>query len=162
MFADSIANDPAAGSDDSAGRTDKVRIIVICTGNSCRSQMAEGFFRLLGGDNIIVRSAGVSPGGVNPRAVEAMQEVGIDISGHTSDSLTDYLNESFDYVITVCDNAQKNCPVFPGGGKHIHWPFEDPHDATGTDDDVMGIFRKVRDQIQTKVQAWLADKNSQS
>lgn len=124
--------------------------------------MAEGFLRSSGGNDIIVHSAGVSPGGVDGRAIQAMQEIGIDISQHTSDSIADYLNDSFDFVITVCDNARTKCPVFPGGGERLHWPFEDPHGAVGTDDDVMAVFRRVRDQIQTRVKSWLADQKSQS
>ena len=93
--------------------SDKIKILVLCTGNSCRSQMAEGLFRHFGGDKIDVKSAGLEPKGVNPIAIQVMKEVGIDISGHTSKHLNEYLNEDFDYVITVCDNAAANCPVFP-------------------------------------------------
>ncbi|MBU8933314.1 MAG: arsenate reductase ArsC [candidate division Zixibacteria bacterium] len=124
--------------------------------------MAEGFFRHYGGQNIVVKSAGISPGGVNPLAVRVMQETGIDISRHTSDSLTEYLNQSFDYVITVCDNAQKNCPMFSGGGTRLHWSLEDPHSAVGSEDEVMDTFRRIRDQIKVRVQSWLVDRTSQA
>ena len=122
--------------------------------------MAEGFLRHYGGEDIVVKSAGVSPDGVNPKTVEVMHEAGIDISGHTSDSLTEYLNESFDYVITVCDNAQRTCPPFPGGGERLHWSFEDPKGAAGSEDEVMDTFRRIRDQIKTRVQSWLADRTN--
>ena len=94
-------------------KVDKLKILILCTGNSCRSQMAEGFFRRYGGDKIEVKSAGLEPKGVNPLAIQVMKEVGIDISGHSSKHLDEFLNEDFDYVITVCDNAAKNCPVWP-------------------------------------------------
>ena len=134
-----------------------MRILVLCTGNSCRSQMAEGFFRHYAGDHIIVRSAGLEPHGVNPNAVRVMAEVGIDISGHTSEHLNKYLNDGFDYVITVCDNAAANCPVFPGGGKRLHWPFDDPAGAVGSDDEVLAEFRRVRDAIGRRIQSWLGE-----
>lgn len=132
-----------------------IRILVLCTGNSCRSQMAEGLFHQYGGTWVDVYSAGLEPKGVNPRAVRAMQEIGIDISRHTSDHLSKYLNQKFDYIITVCDNAAANCPVFPGAGTKLHWPFPDPADASGTDDEIMAHFRSVRDQIALRVIAWL-------
>ena len=134
-----------------------MRILVLCTGNSCRSQMAEGFFRHYGLDRVMVRSAGLEPHGVNPNAVRVMAEVGIDISGHTSEHLNTYLNDGFDYVITVCDNAAANCPVFPGGGKRLHWPFDDPAGAVGSDDEVLAEFRRVRDAIGRRIQSWLGE-----
>ncbi len=115
----------------------KIRILVLCTGNSCRSQIAEGFFRQLGGDRIEVYSAGLEPKGVNPRAVQVMSEVGVDISRQSSDHVSKYLGQSFDYVITVCDNAAANCPSFPGEGARLHWPFKDPAEATGSEDQIM-------------------------
>ena len=108
---------------------DKLRILVLCTGNSCRSQMAEGFFRHYGRDCVDVVSAGTEPKGLNPIAVRVMNEIGIDISQHTSNHVRDYLDRQFDYVITVCDHAAQNCPRFPGEGTKLHWPFDDPADA---------------------------------
>ncbi len=132
-----------------------LRILVLCTGNSCRSQIAEGYFRHYGGDRVEVFSAGLEPKGVNPRAIQVMKEVGIDISQHASDHLSKYMGQSFDYVITVCDNAAANCPVFPGAGTKLHWPFEDPADATGTEEQVLAVFRQIRDEIGAKVKNWL-------
>ena len=130
-------------------------ILVLCTGNSCRSQIAEGFFRHYGEPGVEVFSAGLEPKGVNPRAVQVMREVGIDISAHSSDHLSKYLGQKFDYVITVCDKAAANCPVFPGAGTKLHWPFEDPADATGNEEQVLASFRRIRDEIGTKVKNWL-------
>lgn len=136
----------------------KLKILVLCTGNSCRSQMAEGFFREHGKGNVMVKSAGLDPSHVNLTAIKVMNEIGIDISTHTSTSLTEYLNDSFDYVITVCDNAAEKCPTFASGGERLHWPFEDPHYAEGTEEKVLNFFRKVRDQIGDKIKKWLLDK----
>lgn len=133
-----------------------LRILVLCTGNSCRSQMAEGFFRHYGGDKVEVFSAGLSPKGVHPLAIKVMAEVGIDISKQTSNHLNEYIGQKFDYLITVCDNATANCPSFPGEGTRLHWPFDDPADATGTQDKVIGEFRRVRDAIGAAVKWWLA------
>ncbi len=138
--------------------TDKIKILVLCTGNSCRSQMAEGFFRNYGGDKIYVKSAGLEPKGVNPIAIKVMKEVGIDISGHKSKHLNQYLNEDFDYVITVCDNAAKNCPVWPKKTTRQHWSFPDPALEIGFEEDVIKVFRKVRDDIGVKVDQWLQGK----
>lgn len=140
---------------------DSSRIIIICTGNSCRSQMAEGFFRAqllrrgLRNAAATVRSAGLETHGVNPRAIAVMAESGIDISQQTSNDIQEYLGESFDFVITVCDNAEKSCPIFPGGGQPLHWPFEDPARAEGSDPEVLQHFRQVRDAIETKITNWL-------
>lgn len=133
----------------------QIRILVLCTGNSCRSQMAEGLFRHLGGERIEVSSAGLNPKGVHPTAIQVMAEIGIDISGHTSNNLNEYLGQQFDYLITVCDNAATNCPVFPGEGKRLHWPFDDPADAAGTKDQILVEFRRVRDQIATAIRQFL-------
>jgi len=134
-----------------------MRILVLCTGNSCRSQMAEGFFRFLGKGRVTPFSAGLSPKPVHPMAVKVMAELGIDISAQTSKHLAGYLGERFDLVITVCDNAAANCPSFPGAMQRLHWPFDDPDKATGADEARLGEFRRVRDEIQTRVTAWLAD-----
>ena len=136
-------------------QSQKLRVLVLCTGNSCRSQIAEGYFRHYGGHRVDAFSAGLEPKGVNPRAIQVMKEVGIDISRHSSDHLSKYIGQSFDYVITVCDNAAANCPVFPGAGSKLHWPFEDPADATGTEEQVLAVFRRIRDEIGTKVRNWL-------
>ncbi len=133
----------------------KTKILVLCTGNSCRSQMAEGFFRRYGGDKIGVKSAGLEPKGVNPLAIKVMKEVGIDIFGHTSNHLNEYINEDFDYVITVCDNAAKNCPVWPKKTTRLHWPFPDPGIATGTEPEILHVFKRVRDDIGEKVKGWV-------
>lgn len=133
----------------------QIRILVLCTGNSCRSQMAEGLFRHLGGERVEVSSAGLNPKGVHPIAIQVMAEIGIDISLHTSNNLNEYLGQQFDYLITVCDNAATNCPVFPGEGKRLHWPFDDPADAAGTKDQILVEFRRVRDQIATAIRQFL-------
>ncbi|HKK20428.1 MAG TPA: arsenate reductase ArsC [candidate division Zixibacteria bacterium] len=134
------------------------RILVLCTGNSCRSQIAEGFFRHYGEESVEVFSAGLEPKGVNPRAVSVMKEVGIDISEQTSDHISKYIKDSFDFVITVCDNAAERCPVFPGQGTKLHWPFEDPADVSGSDEEIMSAFRQVRDRMDRKIRGWLADR----
>lgn len=131
--------------------TDKVRILFLCTGNSCRSQMAEGWARHLKADEIEAYSAGVSPRGVDPRAVRAMAEVGIGISGQRSKSVEDLRGIAFDYVITLCDHAHQSCPAFPGRVKVIHVGFEDPPElAKGarTEDEAMGHYRRIRDAIK--------------
>lgn len=133
----------------------KLCVLVLCTGNSCRSQMAEGFFRHLGGERVEVFSAGLSPKGVHPLAIKVMAEIGIDISKQTSNNLDEYLSLKFDYLITVCDNAAANCPVFPGEGKRLHWPFDDPASATGNDEEILAEFRRIRDQIAGKVEEFL-------
>jgi arsenate reductase len=123
--------------------------------------MAEGFFRRIltekGLDKAAeaVRSAGTEQHGLNPRAVNTMAEVGVDISGHTSDNVQQYLNDHFDYVITVCDNAAEACPVFPGDVSRLHWPFDDPAKATGTEDEIMAEFGRVRDEIRARIAGWL-------
>lgn len=129
----------------------KKRILVLCTGNSCRSQMAEGFLKFFD-KNLEVYSAGTKPADkVNPFAVKAMKEVGIDISQNYPKSVDQFLNDSFDYVITVCDNAKETCPVFMGEVKHrLHIGFDDPAEAVGTEEEVMPVYRRVRDEIKEK------------
>jgi arsenate reductase (thioredoxin) len=127
----------------------EMKILIICTGNSCRSQMAEGFLKSF--DNSLqVFSAGTRPEkNVNTFAVKVMYETGIDISEQKPDHIYDYINDSFDYVITVCDHAKESCPVFTGDVKHrLHIGFDDPADATGTDEDKIQVYRKIRDQIK--------------
>lgn len=146
-------------------RKTRLRILVLCTGNSCRSQIAEGFFRSLGDKKVEIFSAGLTPHGLNPLAVKTMAEIGIDISTQTSDSLEKYLELSFDYLITVCDNAADNCPVFPGQAKglvrlgqavRLHWPFEDPAGTIGTESERMVVFAKVRDDIGEQIRQFLS------
>ena len=127
--------------------SDKERVLILCTGNSARSQMAEGLLRELHGDKFEVHSAGVDPSIVKPEAIEVMNEIGIDISGHTSKSADIFAGQEFDYIITVCDNAKEQCPYFPGSAKRIHRTFEDPASASGSYDDRAAAFRRVRDQI---------------
>ncbi|MCL6633797.1 MAG: arsenate reductase (thioredoxin) [Alicyclobacillus herbarius] len=135
----------------------KKRVYFLCTGNSCRSQMAEGWARYLGGDKIEVHSAGVEAHGLNPRAVAAMQEVGIDISHHQSKLIDlDLLNQA-DYVITLCGDANDRCPRTPAHVKRLHWGFEDPAKATGTEAEIQAKFREVRDAIRDKIEAFLQE-----
>lgn len=124
------------------------RILVLCTGNSCRSQIAEGYLRQFAADNAEVYSAGVETHGVNPMAIETMQEDGIDISQHTSNNMEEYRNINFDFVITVCDNAKERCPFFPSKAKKFHHNFPDPAKARGTDSEIKEAFRRVREQIK--------------
>ncbi len=135
----------------------KKRVLILCTGNSARSQMAEGLLRQDAGDLFEVFSAGVDPSQVRPLAIEAMREVGIDISGQRSKSVDEFLGEEFDYVITVCDNANEHCPVFPGKTKRIHWSFEDPAAATGDEKVQFDVFRRVRDQIRQRLSEWTSE-----
>lgn len=131
-------------------------VLILCTGNSCRSQMAEALWETLGEGQWRSASAGSKPSGyVHPLAVEAMRELGIDISRHVSKSLEQFREASFDLVVTVCDNAKESCPAFPGAAETLHWPFDDPADATGTDDQQMLVFRRVRDEIQQTIQRYL-------
>lgn len=124
------------------------KVLVLCTGNSCRSQIAEGFLRHYAGDIAEVYSAGVETHGVNPKAIEVMSEVGIDISGHTSNHIDEYAAIDFDRVITVCDNAKERCPFFPTTAQKFHQNFPDPAKAEGTPQEVMDEFRRVRDMIK--------------
>lgn len=123
-------------------------IVVLCTGNSCRSQIAEGYLRHFAGDLAKIYSAGIETHGVNPRAIQIMAEDGIDISKHTSNNVNEYLDIPFDYVITVCDNANEACPYFPGNVKRFHFNFPDPAKAQGTEEEIMNEFRRVREMIK--------------
>ena len=125
------------------------RILVLCTGNSCRSQMAEAFLNHFGNGQIEAFSAGVSPSSLNPRAVKVMAEAGLDISHQKSNHVDDYLKESFDLVITVCDHAKETCPVFPNSKIVQHKSFEDPADAIGTEEEILETFRIIRDQLNS-------------
>ena len=123
-------------------------ILVLCTGNSCRSQIAHGYLEHFGGDKVKVYSAGVETHGVNPRAIATMREDGIDISHHTSNNVLEYTGVDFDYVITVCDNAKERCPYFPSNAQKFHYNFPDPAKATGTEEDLRVEFARVRDMIK--------------
>src|SRR5579871_6216114 len=123
-------------------------ILVLCTGNSCRSQMAEGYLRFFAGEKANVYSAGIETHGVNPKAVQVMAEDDIDISKHTSNNVDEYVDIPFDYVITVCDNAKENCPYFPTKAQRFHQNFPDPAKAVGNEGEVMDEFRRVRDMIK--------------
>ncbi len=123
-------------------------ILVLCTGNSCRSQLAEGYLRYFAGDKAQIYSAGIETHGVNPKAIQVMAEDGIDISHHTSNHVDEYVNVPFDAVITVCDHANEACPFFPGNVKRFHHNFPDPAKATGTPEEVLAEFRKVRETIK--------------
>ncbi len=134
----------------------KPKVLFLCTGNSCRSQMAEGLLRSLAGDRFEAHSAGTLPLEVNPGAVAAMAELGIDISGHKSEHVDSYLGTGVDTVISVCDRAASNCPTFPERTRKLHWSFDDPAAAGGTEEQRMAVFRRVRDEIAASLQTWLA------
>jgi len=134
-------------------RTTRQRVLFLCTGNSARSQMAEGILRHFAGDRFEVFSAGTRPVGLNPNAVTAMAEIGISIAGSRSKSVDEFAGQRFDYVFTVCDNAKESCPIFPGGGRRLHQSFDDP--AAAPADQQLGVFRKVRDQIADRLQEFL-------
>ncbi|GGB74852.1 protein-tyrosine-phosphatase [Flavobacterium suaedae] len=123
-------------------------ILVLCTGNSCRSQIAEGYLKHFAKEKANVYSAGIETHGVNPRAIAVMKEDGIDISNHTSNNVEEYNDVVFDYIITVCDNAKENCPYFPSQAKRFHYNFEDPAKATGNEEEIINEFRGVRDEIK--------------
>lgn len=126
----------------------KKKILVLCTGNSCRSQIAHGYLNKFAGYNADVFSAGVETHGVNPRAIATMLEDGIDISSHTSNNIDEYTDVDFDFIITVCDNAKERCPYFPSSAKKFHYNFPDPAKATGTEEEIMEQFRNIREQIK--------------
>lgn len=132
---------------------DKIKVLFLCTGNACRSQMAEGWARHLKGDIVDAYSAGIHPIGVSSRAIKAMAEAGIDISMQRSKHVDELVNVDFDYVVTLCDNAAKNCPVFNREAKIIHKPFKDPYFATGTEEQIMTEFRKTRDKIKDFIES---------
>ena len=133
----------------------KPRVLFLCTHNSARSQMAEAFLRALAGEHFEAASAGTEATRVHPLAIQAMRDAGIDMAGHTSKPLDPLLDKPWDYVITVCDNANERCPVFPGRTMRIHWDFSDPSRVTGTDQERLNTFRRVRDQIHARLRQWL-------
>jgi arsenate reductase len=134
------------------------RVLFLCTHNSARSQMAEGFLRAMAGDRFEAGSAGTEKTSVNPLAIRAMAELGIDLSGHTSKVYEDVASEGWDFLITVCDDANERCPWVPGSVRRLHWSFPDPSRATGTDDERLAVFRRVRDQIRERLTDWLRDR----
>ena len=133
----------------------KKKLLVLCTGNSARSQMAEGLLRNEGGDRFEVYSAGTKPSRVRDEAIAVMAEIGIDISGQRSKSVDEFVGQDLDFVITVCNHAQQICPVFPGTVKRLHWPFDDPAAVQGSDEVRLAAFREVRDQIHGRIMVFL-------
>ena len=129
----------------------KPAILVLCTGNSARSQMGEGLFRHYLGDRFDIHSAGTRPSSVRPEAIAVMAELGVDLSGHRSKSVDEFLTHEFRYVFTVCDNAKESCPLLPGNAERIHWSFEDPAAVEGSDEERIAAFRNIRDQIRERV-----------
>ena len=142
---------------------DKPLVLILCTGNSCRSHLAEGILHASAGDVFRVASAGSKPAGyVHPLAIKAMQEIGIDIAAHRSKHLSEFLSEPVETVITVCGNADQACPMFPGQVNRYHWGFDDPAHATGTEDEQLAVFRRVRDEIRRVFEAYAAGRTNQS
>ncbi len=139
----------------------KKRVLFVCTGNSVRSQMAEGLMKALGDGRWDVQSAGVIQSYVHPLAILVMKEIRIDISKQTSKSLDRFVNEKFNYIITLCDHAAQFCPAFGGYGKRLHWPFEDPAGATGTMEEKLVVFRRIRDGIKKKIEEFLKSESSE-
>lgn len=138
-------------------------MLILCTGNSCRSHIAEGILKNAAGDMLEVHSAGSNPAGyVHPLAIQVMKEIGIDISNHRSKHLKEFLNTQIETVITVCDNANENCPFFPGQVNRHHWSFEDPAKATGSEAEKLAVFRRVRDQIKMVFEAYAAGRRDQA
>jgi len=135
--------------------TDRKRVLILCTGNSARSQMGEGLLRHIAADRFEVASAGVAPTQVRPEAITVMREIGIDISNHRSKSVNEFMGQDFDYVITVCDNANEQCPVFPSNTKRIHWSFEDPAAVQGDEQWRLTVFRRVRDEILQQLRLFI-------
>ena len=136
--------------------SDTWRVLILCTGNSARSQMAEGLLRHDGGGRFEVHSAGTRPGQVRAEAVAVMREVGIDISAHRSKSVDEFAGQPFDYVITVCDAAREQCPVFPAATRRVHWSFDDPAAAPGDEAARRAVFRRVRDEIRARLRAFIS------
>jgi arsenate reductase len=137
----------------------KTKVLFLCTGNTARSQMAEAFLREYGGDRFEAYSAGLEPDVINPYVYRVMEEVGLNLSGQRSKSISEYMGKvHFGYLITVCANAEEKCPaVFPGMGQRLHWPFDDPAAFEGTDEEKLAKFRKARDQIEQRIKDWLAE-----
>ncbi|HLP02149.1 MAG TPA: arsenate reductase ArsC [Opitutaceae bacterium] len=142
--------------------TTKPTVLILCTGNSCRSHLAEGILRAVAGDFLDVQSAGSKPAGyVHPLAIAALKEIDIDISAHRSKSMTEFMDKKVETVITVCGNADQACPIFPGQVNRHHWPFEDPAHAAGTDEEKMAVFRRVRNEIRRTFTAYADGRRDQ-
>jgi arsenate reductase len=135
---------------------DKRRVLILCTGNSARSQMAEGLLRRDGGARFAVESAGTQPSRVRDEAVAVMREIGIDISAQRSKSVAEFVGQPFDYVITVCDDAREHCPVFPAATQRIHWSFDDPAAVAGDEAARLAVFRRVRDELRARLRQFIA------
>ena len=135
---------------------EKKRVLILCTGNSARSQMAEGILRRIGGGDYEVESAGVAPSHVRAEAVAVMKDIGIDITTHRSKSVDEFIGQNFDYLITVCDNAKESCPVFSGNATRIHWSFDDPAAVEGNEEERLGEFARVRGEIMGKLRKFVA------
>ena len=133
----------------------RASVLFLCSGNSCRSQMAEGLLRGLAGDRFEVTSAGTKPVGLNPLAVRAMAELGLDIAGHASKHVDSFAEREFTHVVTVCDNARETCPTFSAGAKSLHWSFYDPAEAAGDEQERMAVFRRVRDEIAARIREFV-------
>ena len=141
----------------------KPTVLILCTGNSCRSHLAEGILRAAAGDSLNVQSAGSEPAGyVHPLAIQVMKEIGIDISTHCSKHMNEFLQQPIETVITVCGNADQACPMFPGQVNRYHWGFDDPTKAEGTDEEKLAVFRRVRDQIKMVFEAYAAGRRDQA
>ncbi len=137
---------------------DKPSVLFLCTGNSARSQMAEALLRKHAGERFEVFSAGLDPHSINPYTIRVLDEIGIDTSRHSAKPLSDFLGKAhFSYLITVCANAEEKCPIFPGVGTRLHWPFEDPAVFEGSEEETRQKFRHIRDQIDARIQAWLTE-----
>lgn len=142
---------------------EKSSVLFLCTGNSARSQMAEAFLRWYAGDYYLVNSAGVEPKEIHPMTIQVMEEMGINMSSHTSKGLDTFIGKmDFAYLITVCSDAEKKCPYFPGMGTRLSWKFEDPAAVQGSEEDRLAAFRKVRDQIESQILTWLAEQGVQA
>ena len=140
----------------------KRKVLFLCTGNSARSQMAEGLLRWHGGRYFDAFSAGLEPKGINPYTIRVMQEIGYEMESHRSKNLSEYLGEHFSYLITVCNHADEKCPVFPGMGQRLHWGFEDPATFAGTDEEILAKFREIRNQIDNTILAWMSSQGLQA
>jgi arsenate reductase len=142
--------------------TEKKRVLILCTGNSARSQIAEGLLRHFYGDSFQVYSAGIEPSFVRPQAIRIMNEIGIDISTHRSKSIDEFLTQEFDYVITVCDNANERCPIFPGAPNRIHWSVEDPAAVAGDEETQLAAFRAARKELQRRLEEFAKNEGSRT
>jgi arsenate reductase (thioredoxin) len=140
---------------------EKPRVLFLCTGNSARSQMAEALLRKMANDRFEVHSAGLEPTVIHPMTIKVLEEIGLDTRGQYAKPLTEYLGKvHFSYLITVCSKAEERCPIFPGMGQRLHWPFEDPAEFKGSEEEKLEFFRMIRGQIQTKIQQWLSELDS--